>query len=65
MSTIVKMDLADRVIGLLLSRLSLSIITYYTFWVIILVSSLKFNSVIQFLENSLFIFVLKFSAFCW
>uniref|UniRef100_A0A7N0U3Z1 Dolichol phosphate-mannose biosynthesis regulatory protein n=1 Tax=Kalanchoe fedtschenkoi TaxID=63787 RepID=A0A7N0U3Z1_KALFE len=30
------MDLADRVIGFLLSCISLSIFTYYTFWVIIL-----------------------------
>ncbi|KZV18202.1 dolichol phosphate-mannose biosynthesis regulatory protein-like [Dorcoceras hygrometricum] len=30
------MELADRAIGLLLSVISLSIFTYYTFWVIIL-----------------------------
>ncbi|KAK9218494.1 hypothetical protein WN943_007131 [Citrus x changshan-huyou] len=32
------MELADRVVGFLLSFISLSIFTYYTFWVIILVS---------------------------
>lgn len=31
------MELADRAVGLLLSLISLSIFTYYTFWVIILV----------------------------
>ncbi|CAE5964102.1 unnamed protein product [Arabidopsis arenosa] len=31
-----KMELADRAVGLLLSSISLSIFTYYTFWVIIL-----------------------------
>ncbi|XP_075477044.1 dolichol-phosphate mannose synthase subunit 2 [Primulina tabacum] len=30
------MELADRAIGLLLSVISISIFTYYTFWVIIL-----------------------------
>ncbi|KAG7955870.1 hypothetical protein I3843_11G096500 [Carya illinoinensis] len=30
------MELADRAVGLLLSFVSLSIFTYYTFWVIIL-----------------------------
>ncbi|XP_011082348.1 dolichol phosphate-mannose biosynthesis regulatory protein [Sesamum indicum] len=30
------MELADRAVGLLLSVISLSIFTYYTFWVIIL-----------------------------
>lgn len=35
----VTMELADRTIGLLLTVTSLSIFTYYTFWVIILVSS--------------------------
>ncbi|KAM7525457.1 hypothetical protein LguiA_015359 [Lonicera macranthoides] len=30
------MELADRAIGFLLSFISLSIFTYYTFWVIIL-----------------------------
>ncbi|KAK6140970.1 hypothetical protein DH2020_002017 [Rehmannia glutinosa] len=30
------MEVADRAIGLLLSVISLSIFTYYTFWVIIL-----------------------------
>ncbi|XP_050205027.1 dolichol-phosphate mannose synthase subunit 2 [Mercurialis annua] len=30
------MELADRAVGLLLSFTSLSIFTYYTFWVIIL-----------------------------
>ncbi|XP_051114605.1 dolichol-phosphate mannose synthase subunit 2 isoform X1 [Andrographis paniculata] len=30
------MELADRTVGLLLSVISLSIFTYYTFWVIIL-----------------------------
>ncbi|XP_022881668.1 dolichol-phosphate mannose synthase subunit 2 isoform X2 [Olea europaea var. sylvestris] len=30
------MELADRAVGLLLSIISLSIFTYYTFWVIIL-----------------------------
>ncbi|GAA0146958.1 hypothetical protein LIER_06777 [Lithospermum erythrorhizon] len=30
------MELADRAVGLLLSVLSLSIFTYYTFWLIIL-----------------------------
>ncbi|WZY76875.1 hypothetical protein YC2023_023259 [Brassica napus] len=30
------MELADRAVGLLLSSISLSIFTYYTFWVIIL-----------------------------
>lgn len=34
------MELADRVVGFLLSFISLSIFTYYTFWVIILVSIL-------------------------
>jgi len=32
------MELADRAVGFLLSVTSLSIFTYYTFWVIILVS---------------------------
>lgn len=32
------MELADRAVGLLLSVISLSIFTYYTFWIIILVS---------------------------
>lgn len=32
------MELADRAVGFLLSFISLSIFTYYTFWVIILVS---------------------------
>lgn len=31
-----QMELADRAVGLLLSSISLSIFTYYTFWVIIL-----------------------------
>ncbi|XP_027082716.1 dolichol-phosphate mannose synthase subunit 2-like [Coffea eugenioides] len=30
------MDLADKAVGLLLSVISLSVFTYYTFWVIIL-----------------------------
>ncbi|KAI4314513.1 hypothetical protein L6164_027415 [Bauhinia variegata] len=30
------MDLADRTVGFLLSLISLSIFTYYTFWVILL-----------------------------
>ncbi|EXB66514.1 Dolichol phosphate-mannose biosynthesis regulatory protein [Morus notabilis] len=30
------MELADRAVGFLLSLISLSIFTYYTFWVIIL-----------------------------
>ncbi|XP_057521558.1 dolichol-phosphate mannose synthase subunit 2 [Amaranthus tricolor] len=30
------MDLADRAVGFLLCSISLSIFTYYTFWVIIL-----------------------------
>ncbi|KAK4769455.1 hypothetical protein SAY86_027605 [Trapa natans] len=30
------MELADRAVGFLLSMISLSIFTYYTFWVIIL-----------------------------
>lgn len=30
------MDLADRAVGVLLSLISLSVFTYYTFWVIIL-----------------------------
>ncbi|CAN8239776.1 unnamed protein product [Cochlearia groenlandica] len=30
------MELADRAVGLLLTSISLSIFTYYTFWVIIL-----------------------------
>jgi len=34
----IKMELADRAVGFLLSFISLSIFTYYTFWVIILVS---------------------------
>lgn len=33
------MELADKTVGFLLSLTSLSIFTYYTFWVIILVSS--------------------------
>ncbi|PHT39909.1 Dolichol phosphate-mannose biosynthesis regulatory protein [Capsicum baccatum] len=33
------MELADRAVGLLLTLTSLSIFTYYTFWVIILASS--------------------------
>lgn len=33
-----QMELADRAVGLLLTLTSLSIFTYYTFWVIILVS---------------------------
>ncbi|XP_020229946.1 dolichol-phosphate mannose synthase subunit 2 isoform X1 [Cajanus cajan] len=32
----IKMDIADRAVGFLLSFISLSIFTYYTFWVIIL-----------------------------
>ncbi|XP_042950701.1 dolichol-phosphate mannose synthase subunit 2 isoform X1 [Carya illinoinensis] len=35
-ATDIKMELADRAVGLLLSFVSLSIFTYYTFWVIIL-----------------------------
>ncbi|CAM8999915.1 unnamed protein product [Rhodiola kirilowii] len=35
-ATIFGMDIADRVTGFLLSTISLSIFTYYTFWVIIL-----------------------------
>lgn len=34
-----EMELADKTVGFLLSLTSLSIFTYYTFWVIILVSS--------------------------
>ena len=34
------MELADRAVGFLLSFISLSIFTYYTFWVIILVSNM-------------------------
>lgn len=34
----IQMELADRVVGFLLSFITLSIFTYYTFWVIILVS---------------------------
>ncbi|XP_078447706.1 dolichol phosphate-mannose biosynthesis regulatory protein-like protein [Wolffia australiana] len=30
------MELADKTVGLLLSTISLSIFTYYTFWIIIL-----------------------------
>jgi dolichyl-phosphate mannosyltransferase polypeptide 2 regulatory subunit len=33
------MELADRAVGFLLSLTSISIFTYYTFWIIILVSS--------------------------
>ena len=36
----IKMELADRAVGFLLSFISLSIFTYYTFWVIILVSNM-------------------------
>lgn len=35
---IIRMELADKAVGFLLSLISLSIFTYYTFWVIILVS---------------------------
>jgi len=38
-----KMELADRAVGFLLSVTSLSIFTYYTFWVIILVSDCILN----------------------
>ncbi|KAL5063279.1 hypothetical protein RYX36_025016 [Vicia faba] len=41
------MELADRAVGFLLSIISLSIFTYYTFWVIILMikhSLKKFNT---------------------
>ncbi|KAL7164818.1 hypothetical protein ACSBR2_040672 [Camellia fascicularis] len=34
--TIIVMELADKAVGFLLSVVSLSIFTYYTFWVIIL-----------------------------
>ncbi|TKY52795.1 Dolichol phosphate-mannose biosynthesis regulatory protein [Spatholobus suberectus] len=34
--TNIKMELADRAVGFLLSFISLSIFTYYTFWVVIL-----------------------------
>lgn len=52
----VTMELADRTIGLLLTVTSLSIFTYYTFWVIILVSSF-FLSVLQ--------DVVTFKTFCY
>lgn len=35
------MELADKTVGFLLSAVSLSIFTYYTFWVIILVSQTR------------------------
>ena len=38
-----KMELADRAVGFVLSITSLSIFTYYTFWVIILVSDTILN----------------------
>lgn len=38
------MELADRAVGLILTLTSLSIFTYYTFWVIILVSSYSLPS---------------------
>lgn len=34
-----EMELADKTVGFLLSVISLSIFTYYTFWVVILVGS--------------------------
>lgn len=34
----IKMELGDKAVGALLTIVSLSIFTYYTFWVIILVS---------------------------
>lgn len=43
------MELADRAVGALLSVISLSVFTYYTFWVIILVSHF-------YLEESFFFF---------
>lgn len=51
------MELADRAVGALLSVISLSVFTYYTFWVIILVSHFYLE------ESFFFLGFLKYSLF--
>lgn len=65
------MELADKAVGLLLTLISLSIFTYYTFWVIILVSSYSLIPFCTGLRNLSFIWRLIYircfvlSASCW
>lgn len=57
------MELADRTIGLLLTVTSLSIFTYYTFWVIILVSSFSVLQDVVTFETYLIIWGLIYALF--
>lgn len=63
------MEVADRAVGFFLSFISLSIFTYYTFWVIILVSIRTFpkNQILLLCElciRLLLIVRIVFSAIC-
>lgn len=57
-----QMELGDKAVGFILTLTSLSIFTYYTFWVIILVSNIQaffisnITSMILFLDDKLFLF---------
>lgn len=61
------MELADRAVGFLLSLISLSIFTYYTLWVVILVSfsliiSFPLGSVLTLFTNNFHLFLFTLSC---
>ena len=59
----ITMELADRAVGFLLSFISISIFTYYTFWVIILVSLHSIQLELMFQNLNKFVVDFYFYAF--